>query len=333
MYWIIVLIVVLVNVHTSSSFRAQLMKKFSFGTKSFNNLKCVADGKANVDGSEREALIEKLKQNLKPGSTIVIKYGGHAMENEELQELFMDDIAALVTKLDIIPVIIHGGGPQIEQMLSKLKVESKFVNGLRVTDAATLEVVEMVLFKINKELAQKLSERLGVKGAVGLSGIDSGLIQAVQKDESLGYVGEPKSVNASLLHFIMDYKVVPIVSPIGSNIAQTRRWRKDIWSLNINADTAAGAVAEALKADKFLLLTDIAGVMNKEKVIMDTLSISDVPRMQEDGTLSDGMIPKVQTAVSALEAGVGAVSIIDGRVKHCVLRALSGEPFGTVVQK
>lgn len=331
MYWVVFLLIALGNIHISSSFHAQLINKFRFGAKSAN-FKCTSSEKG-VDVSEREALLEKVKQNLKPNSTIVIKYGGHAMENEELQELFMDDIADLVTKLHIIPVIVHGGGPQIAQMLDKTKVESKFVNGLRVTDAATLEVAEMVLFKINSELSQKLSQRPGIKGVVPLSGIDGGLIQAVQIDDALGYVGEPKSVNATLLREIMGYNIVPIISPIGDNIAQTRRWKKDIWTLNINADTAAGAVAEALKADKFLLLTDIAGVMNKEKVLLETLSISDVPGLQEDGTISGGMIPKVQTAVSAVEAGVGSVSIMDGRVKHCVLRALSGESFGTVVQK
>lgn len=280
---------------------------------------------------ERDALIEKVKANVKPGSVIVIKYGGHAMENEELQHLFIDDVADLFTKANILPIIVHGGGPQIAKMLKELKVESQFVDGLRVTDAATLDVAEMVLFKINKELSFALSEKRGVKGAVGLSGLDGQLIKAKQISEALGFVGEPTSINAEYLQKFLDSQVIPIISPIGVDENKLGIRAKRLPTLNINADTAAGAVAQAMKADRFLLLTDIVGVLDKEKNLIERIPIASVPGLREDGTISGGMIPKLQTAVDAIEAGVGAVSIMDGRERHSVLRALSGEPFGTVV--
>lgn len=267
----------------------------------------------------------KIKQHTTPGSIVVIKYGGHAMENEELKDMFFDDIAELYTEAGIIPVIVHGGGPQIAKMLKTLNVESKFINGLRVTDPATMEVAQMVLCGlINKDLVRRVCLKPGVKGALGLSGLDSKLIQATQKDPSLGLVGEPSAVNAEVIVNILQTGLIPIIAPVGSNVDGSG-------SLNINADTSAGFIAQALKADKFLLLTDIAGVLDKNKQLIEKLPISSFESLVSDGTLSGGMIPKVENAVLAVRAGVKSVAIMDGRVKHSVLRALAGEKVGTIV--
>jgi len=275
-------------------------------------------------GSASNALVDKVKQNLKVGSTVVIKYGGHAMENDELKDLFLEDVADLY-RVGYKVVIVHGGGPQIAKLLKTLNVESKFVDGLRVTDDQTLEVAQMVLCGlVNKDIVRRLSQKTGVKGAVGLSGLDSGLISGVQKDPRLGLVGEPKSVKTDLITTLLDASFIPVIAPIGTNAASAG-------SLNINADTAAGAVAEALKADIFLLFTDIVGVLDKEKKLIAKLPIQDIDRLTADGTISGGMIPKLETAGSAVRSGVKAVSIMDGRVQNCLLRALTGEEFGTLI--
>eukprot|EP01038_Epipyxis_sp_PR26KG_P005868 gene5868-8093_t len=270
-------------------------------------------------------LVDNVRKNTKKNSIVVIKYGGHAMDNNDLKELFFQDIATLCSEMDIIPVIVHGGGPQIAKMLKELKIESKFVNGLRVTDQPTLEVAQMVLCgSINKEISAALTRRSNVRGALGLSGLDSRLITARQKDVSLGLVGEPHSVNTALLSDLIKMRIIPVIAPIGTN-------EDGNGGLNINADTAAGAVAEALKADVFLLLTDIVGVLNKDKVLIETIRSSEVNNLMEDGTVSGGMIPKLQTASQAVNSGVGMVAIADGRSEHCVLKALSNEVFGTRV--
>lgn len=280
-----------------------------------------------LTGPEYNTLISKVKANVKPGSIVVIKYGGHAMDNEALKELFLEDVAELSRSVGVTPVIVHGGGPQIAKMLAQLNVESKFVDGLRVTDEATMNVAQMVLCgSINKDLVRKISQKKGIKGAIGLSGLDSNLIRASVKDSKLGLVGEPDHVNADLIHSIAKLGYIPVIAPIGSSADGQN-------SLNVNADTAAGAVAQALKADTFLLLTDIVGVLDKQKNLLERLSTAQVKALRDDGTIFGGMIPKLETAVNAVQAGVREVSIMDGRIEHGILRALSGEKFGTVVHK
>ncbi len=290
---------------------------------SINTLRHISLTRTLASPAEYATLVEKVKKNIKPGTVVVIKYGGHAMDNEALKELFLEDVAELQRTVGITPVIVHGGGPQIAKMLTQLNVESKFVDGLRVTDPATMDVAQMVLCgSINKELVRRISSKQGVKGAVGLSGVDSRLIEATIKDSKLGLVGEPGQINAELIESLIKLGYIPVIAPIGSNADGSG-------SLNINADTAAGAVARALRADAFLLLTDIAGVLDADKQLIDTLSMARVAELRADGTVFGGMVPKLETAVRAVAAGVKAVSIMDGRVEHAILRVLSGEHFGT----
>jgi acetylglutamate kinase len=245
------------------------------------------------------------------------------MENDELKKYFCEDIAALCST-GILPIVVHGGGPQIAAMLKKLEIESKFINGLRVTDEKTMQVAQMVLCgSINKEIVGMISNNGAT--ALGLCGLDSGLIKAKQLPD-LGLVGEPSTVNTNLLKQLLSLKLVPVIAPVGTNEVGGG-------SLNINADTAAGAVAEGLKADRLLLLTDVTGVLDKSKVLIPQIKSSTLPSLIADGTISGGMIPKLETATGSVIAGVGAVSIMDGRVRHCILKALSGEEFGTYIVK
>ncbi|KAJ1420716.1 acetylglutamate kinase [Ochromonadaceae sp. CCMP2298] len=270
------------------------------------------------------ALLEGVTKTHPKGTVVVIKYGGHAMEDAALRDIFYADVAALY-KSGLVPVLVHGGGPQIAQMLKTLNVPTQFVDGLRVTDKATMDVAQMVLCgSINKEISSSIS-RKGVQ-TVGLSGLDAGLILGRKKDPRLGLVGEPVSVNAPLLRSLLAAGLVPVIAPVGTDEDQGG-------ALNINADTAAGAVAEALSADVFLLLTDIAGVLDKDKRLLQHIPASSLQALKADGTITGGMIPKLETAAQAVGAGVGEVAIMDGRVPHCILRALSGEVFGTKVSK
>lgn len=257
---------------------------------------------------------------------VVIKYGGHAMENDEAKTQFCQDIAALC-RTGVLPVIVHGGGPQIAKMLASLSIESRFENGLRVTDDKTMEVAQMVLCgSINKEIVGKISTQAGVRGAIGLCGLDAGLIKARVKNPALGLVGEPTTVNTQVVRDLLSLKLVPVIAPVGCN-------EEGGTALNINADTAAGAVAEALGADRLLLLTDIVGVLDKNKKLIEKIPTSEFSSLVNDGTISGGMIPKLETAVQAVEAGVKVVSIMDGRVTNCLLLALSGKVFGTQIVK
>ena len=291
-----------------------------------------------ADAIEVSRLLEGIKKATPPGSVVVIKYGGHAMENDELKRYFCEDIGALC-KVGVLPVIVHGGGPQIAKMLASLNIESKFIQGLRVTDSKTMEIAQMVLCgSINKDIVGMISSQSGVKGSVGLCGLDGKLIQAktiskTMKDEAgkevpvdLGLVGDPTTVNTKMIKDLLSISLVPVIAPVGYN-------ENGGGSLNINADTAAGAVAEAIQSSRLLLLTDIVGVLDKDKKLIETIPSSMLPKLTADGTISGGMIPKLETATLAVEAGVGAVSIMDGRVRHCVLRALCGEVFGTRVVK
>ena len=256
------------------------------------------------------------------GRTFVIKYGGHAMGDDHLAELFARDIV-LLKQVGINPVVVHGGGPQIGQMLKRLQIQSSFVDGLRVTDKETVEVVEMVLSgSINKQIVTAITKAGG--RAVGVSGKDGQLIVArklrrTQKDPDsnieqaidLGFVGEPYQVNPQILESLLQADIIPVVAPVGVD--------RQGDTYNINADTSAGAIASALGATRFFLLTDVAGVLDKNKELIPRLSLEEARRCIEDGTASGGMIPKIETCIEAVEQGVDAAVILDGRVPHALL--------------
>jgi acetylglutamate kinase len=275
--------------------------------------------------------------------TVVIKYGGHAMGEEALARLFAAD-AVLLKLLGVRPVVVHGGGPQISRMLEKAGVRSTFVDGLRVTDAATMEVAEMVLSgAINKEIASWITQAgatADVRG-VGLSGKDAGLIMVEKATRTrvdpdsrieavidLGFVGEPTRVDPKLIHSLItsedDY--IPVIAPIGVS--------EDGQTYNINADTVAGALAGALMAKRMLLLTDVAGVLDADGELIRQLTIAEAHAAIREGVITGGMIPKVETAVAAVEAGVEAVVILDGRRPHAMLVELFTEHgAGTLVRR
>ena len=260
--------------------------------------------------------------------TIVVKYGGHAMGELDAARNFAHDIA-LLKQVGINPIVVHGGGPQIGEMLKRLKIKSEFIDGLRVTDAATVEIVEMVLSgSINKEIAALIN---GAGGrAIGLSGKDGGLIRAqkltrtkrdpdsnIEKVLDLGFVGEPEKVDPAMINSMIQADLIPVIAPIGLG--------PNGETFNINADTVAGAVAAAMRASRLLLLTDVTGVLDKNKKLLPRLSVGEVRALIADGTISGGMIPKVETCLAAVEAGVGASVILDGRVPHAVLLELFTE--------
>jgi acetylglutamate kinase len=243
---------------------------------------------------------------------VVIKLGGHAMGSDEGMESFARDVV-LLRQVGVNPVIVHGGGPMINALLDKLQIKSEFVNGKRVTDAATMEVVEMVLSgMVNKRIVQAINAQ-GGKG-IGLSGKDANLITCEATDPALGFVGTPSEVNADMLKNLFEKEFIPVIAPIGSGTAGE--------TFNINGDTAAGAVAAALKADRLLLLTDVAGVKNAEGVVVTELKAADVEEMTAAGVIAGGMIPKTETALTAVRGGVRACTIVDGRVPNAVLLEL-----------
>jgi acetylglutamate kinase len=256
---------------------------------------------------------------------IVVKYGGHAMVDPKLAHQFARDMVMLKV-CGLNPIVVHGGGPQINKMLDKLAVKAEFRDGLRVTDHETMEVVEMVLAgSINKSIVASIQQAGG--RAVGISGKDGSLMIAerytkVKKNAEsgkmevidFGQVGEPSRINTEILHTIMKSDAIPVVAPIGVG------WEGDTY--NVNADTAAGAIASAVNAKRLLLLTDVAGVLDKQKQLISELKIGDVPGLIEDGTITAGMIPKIESAVSVVESGVEGVIILDGRVPHSVLLEL-----------
>jgi acetylglutamate kinase len=265
------------------------------------------------------------------GKTFVIKYGGHAMIDAELAELFARDIV-LLKQVGINPIVVHGGGPQIGQMLERLQIKSRFVDGLRVTDAATVEVVEMVLAgTINKQIVSAIGAAGG--SAVGLSGKDAGLIRARRMQVSkqgepvdLGFVGLPDRINAQAIKAIEGAGLIPVIAPIGFGDSGE--------TYNINADTAAGAIAAALKATRLLMLTDVAGVLDKSGALMETLSVEQVRVLIEDGTIHGGMIPKIETCLDAVENGVEAAVILDGRVPHALLLEIfTAHGVGTIIRR
>ncbi|HHJ21177.1 MAG TPA: acetylglutamate kinase [Gammaproteobacteria bacterium] len=268
------------------------------------------------------------------GKTIVIKYGGNAMTDEALKRSFARDIV-LLKHVGINPVIVHGGGPQIGQLLKKLGKESRFVRGMRVTDSETMDVVQMVLGGlVNKDIASLINQH-GVK-AVGLTGIDGGMIRARQlmlegDDESggesaLGHVGEIVAIDPSIVGTLDASDFVPVIAPIG--VGQGGE------VFNINADIVAGKLAAVLGAEKLILLTDTVGVLDSEGALLTGLMKDDVERLIDDGTIQGGMLPKIQCAIDAIQSGVVTSHIIDGRVQHAVLlELLTDEGVGTLLRR
>lgn len=246
---------------------------------------------------------------------VVIKFGGHAMGDDEAMETFARDIV-LMSHVGVNPVIVHGGGPMINEMLGKLEIQSEFVNGKRVTDEATMEVVEMVLSgRVNKRIVQAINAQGGK--AVGLSGKDANLITCDQTNPDLGFVGTPSEVDPSILHTLFEADTIPVIAPLGSG--------RDGETFNINGDTAAGAIAAALKADRLLLLTDVEGVKNADGEVLTELSADRIREMTADDTIAGGMIPKTETALHAIDGGVRAVVILDGRAPNATLLELYTE--------
>lgn len=257
--------------------------------------------------------------------TVVVKYGGHAMVDPELARRFASDMV-LLKQCGINPVVVHGGGPQINRLLDRLAIKSEFRDGLRVTDRATMEVVEMVLAgSINKSIVAGI-QQVGGK-AVGISGKDGNLLIAKKfilgkedpqtgetVDIDLGFVGDPEAVNPGILDTIIHSDAIPVVAPIGVGL--------DGETYNINADTAAGAIAVAVRAKRLLLLTDVAGVLDNKKQLISELRIDQISELIRGGTITGGMIPKVQSCVEVVEKGVEGVIILDGRVPHCVILEL-----------
>jgi len=271
------------------------------------------------------------------GATFVIKYGGHAMGDPAAARDFADDVV-LMKAVGINPIVVHGGGPQIGAMLKKLGVESSFVDGLRVTDAETAKVAEMVLSgAINKELVAWIAAAGGK--AVGISGKDGGFVTAekvtrttrdpesnIERVVDLGFVGEPKAVDRTILDTISAAGMIPVVAPIGVGT--------DGHTYNINADTMAGAIAAALRADRLFLLTDVSGVLDNDGSLLTDLDPAKITALRADGTVTGGMIPKLETCVTAVEGGVDAAVILDGRVPHAMLvEIFTRSGAGTLVHR
>jgi acetylglutamate kinase len=278
--------------------------------------------------SVKPALIAKVLAEAVPylgrygGKTVVVKYGGHAMGAGG--ETFARDIV-LLRQVGINPIVVHGGGPQINRMLDKLGIKSRFINGLRVTDADTMEVVEMVLVgSINSQIVTSINAEGGC--AIGLTGGDGNFLRArkLTGNGELGFVGEPEHVDMGVLDGFRAAKMIPVIAPIGVGPAGE--------SFNINADTVAGAVAAAARAARFLLLTDVPGVLDAGKKLIPELSAAEARRMIADGTISGGMIPKVETCLDAVDKGVEAAVILDGRVPHAILLELFTEGAGTLIR-
>jgi acetylglutamate kinase len=270
------------------------------------------------------------------GKTFVIKYGGHAMENEELKNSFARDIV-LMKLVGFNPVVVHGGGPQISDLLKRIGKESRFVDGMRVTDSETMDVVEMVLGGlVNKEIVNNINRQGGC--AVGLTGKDGDLIHArkltitrqspdleVPEIIDIGHVGEVSSIDKSIVETLTAGNYIPVIAPIGVG--------PDGQSYNINADLVAGKIAEVLRAEKLMLLTDTTGVLDKEGKLLTGLDARQVETLIEDGTIHGGMLPKIACALDAVLAGVKAAHIIDGRIKHAVLVELFTDAgIGTLIR-
>lgn len=264
------------------------------------------------------------------GQTVVIKYGGNAMTDETLKRSFAQNVV-MMKQVGINPVVVHGGGPQIGQMLKRLTIESEFIDGMRVTDASTMEVVEMVLGGlVNKNIVSLLNQVGG--RAMGITGKDAGLIQASpmhlpgKPEVSLGYVGDVQSIRTDVLTKLVANDMIPVIAPIGTDAQGA--------SYNINADLVASAIAIALNASRLLLLTNTPGILDQQGELLTGLTPGDIARLINDGTLHGGMLPKVQCALDAVAAGVSSVVIIDGRVQHAVLLELfTDQGMGTLIHE
>lgn len=271
------------------------------------------------------------------GATVVVKFGGHAMGDAAAMASFARDVV-LMKQCNVHPIIVHGGGPQINQMLERLSIESSFVDGKRVTDAATVEVVEMVLSgRINKSIVQAINDQGGK--AVGLSGKDARLMicekatktikdpeSNIEKVLDLGFVGTPVEINPDILKTFRDSDFIPVVAPVAMG--------QQGETFNVNGDTAAGAIAGALQADRLLLLTDVAGVKDAEGDVITDLTSENVRDLIAAGTIAGGMIPKTETAMDAIAHGVGAVVILDGRAPHaCLLELFTDQGAGSIIKK
>lgn len=287
--------------------------------------------------TKAETLVEALPYLQRyAGCTFVVKYGGHAMGDAALAHDFAQDIV-LLKAVGINPVVVHGGGPQIGNMLKKLGVESRFVDGLRVTDKATADIAEMVLSgAINKELVGWIAGAGGK--AIGISGKDGGLVTAskvtrttrdpgsqIEQVIDLGFVGEPEAIDTSVIETICAAGMIPVIAPIAPG--------KDGQTYNINADTMAGALAAALGASRLFLLTDVAGVLGKDGNLLTDLRPADIAKLSADGTISGGMIPKLETCIHAVEAGCEAAVVLDGRVPHAMLiEVFTSQGAGTLIR-
>lgn len=257
------------------------------------------------------------------GAIVVIKFGGHAMGDDAAMESFARDVV-LMQQVGLNPVIVHGGGPMINEMLAKLDIKSDFVDGKRVTDAATVEVVEMVLSgTVNKRIVQAINSQGG--RAVGLSGKDANLMTCDVTDPALGFVGTPADIDPGVLQTLFDADTIPVIAPLGVG--------RDGQTLNVNGDTVAGAIAAALKADRLLLLTDVDGVRDGSGEVVTELTTDHIRTLTSDGVIAGGMIPKTETCLAAIEGGVRAAVILDGRAPNaCLLELFTDHGAGSIIR-
>ena len=257
------------------------------------------------------------------GATVVIKFGGHAMGDDDAMQNFARDIV-LMRQVGVNPVVVHGGGPMINDLLSRRAIKSEFVNGKRVTDAATVEVVEMVLSgRVNKRIVQAINAAGG--RAVGLSGKDANLMICDQTHRDLGFVGTPAEMNPDFLRELAESEVIPVIAPIGTG--------RNGETFNVNGDTAAGAIAASLKADRLLLLTDVVGVKGADGEVLTEMTPDMARQLTRDGVIAGGMIPQAETALDAMAGGVRAVVILDGRAPNaCLLELFTDHGAGTLIK-
>ena len=286
--------------------------------------------KQQVDMTKEPAAIARTLSEALPylqryaGAVVVVKFGGNAMGDEAAMADFARDIV-LMRQVGVNPVVVHGGGPMINDMLAKLGIKSEFVRGKRVTDKATVEVVEMILSGlVNKRIVQAINDQGG--RAVGISGKDDDLMVAEADDPELGFVGRPVEMNVQVLRDLYNAGIIPVVAPVATGMADNE-------TFNVNGDTAAGAIAGALKADRLLLLTDVSGVKNAAGEVMTQITPEEVRAMIDNGSISGGMIPKTETALAALAEGVRAVTILDGRIPNaCLLELFTDHGAGSQIR-
>ena len=283
----------------------------------------------NISNAERAEVLTAALPYIKKysGKIVVIKYGGNAMVNEQLKQQVMEDIA-LLWLIGVKVVLVHGGGPEISQTMKRLGKEAVFVDGLRVTDRETVDIVQMVLAgKINKTLVNLIKMKGG--HAVGLSGIDGGIIEAKMKNEALGYVGEITKIRTQPITDLLEKNYIPVISTVASDRQGN--------TYNINGDTAAAYIAGALGAERLIMMTDIAGILKDKEdpsTLIPVVTVAEAKKLQEEGIVSGGMIPKVECCIEALEHGVKHVVIMDGRIPHSILmELLTDEGAGTMVMK